>query len=109
MSIVMLTETASERVRQLMEQDGRDGYALRLKVAGGGCSGLQYQLMFDDRIDELDEQSDSNGVRLLVDPKSAVYVVGATIDYVDDVTGRGFRVDNPSVVNTCGCGHSFEG
>jgi iron-sulfur cluster assembly accessory protein len=107
MSIVMLTETALERVKQLLEQDGRNGYALRLRVVGGGCSGLQYQLMFDDTIDELDQQADSNGVRLLVDPKSAVYVVGATIDYIDDVSGRGFRVDNPSVVNSCGCGHSY--
>jgi iron-sulfur cluster assembly accessory protein len=107
MSIVMLTETASERVKQLMEQDGRNGHALRLRVMGGGCSGLQYQLMFDDKTDELDQQGDSNGVRLLVDPKSAVYVVGATIDYIDDVSGRGFRVDNPTVVNSCGCGQSY--
>jgi iron-sulfur cluster assembly protein len=107
MSIVTLTEDASDRVKELMAQDGRQGYALRLRVMGGGCSGLMYQLMFDDKVDELDQDGDSNGVRVLVDAKSAVYVIGSTIDYVDDVAGRGFRVDNPDVVNTCGgCGHS---
>ena len=107
MSLVTVTETASEKVRQLMEREGREGYALRLKVVGGGCSGLRYQLMFDDSAGELDQEADTNGVRVVVDSKSAVYVVGVTIDYVDDLNGSGFKIENPNATNTCGCGESF--
>ena len=107
MSVVNLTEAASEKARSLMERDGRAGYALRLRVVGGGCSGLQYQLMFDNEVDELDQEGDFDGVRVVVDPKSAVYVIGTTIDYVDDLNRSGFRIDNPNASNTCGCGESF--
>ena len=107
MSLVNLTETASEKARALMEREGRGGYALRLKVVGGGCSGLQYQLMFDDEIGDLDQQEECHGLRVVVDPKSAVYVVGTTIDYVDDLNRSGFKIENPNATNTCGCGESF--
>ena len=98
MAIINLTETASQKVQQLMERDGRDGFALRLKVVGGGCSGLQYQLMFDNQVGELDQEEEEHGVRVVVDPKSAVYLLGTTIDYVDDPFGgsSGFQIDNPS-------------
>jgi len=107
MAIITLTETASEKVQQLMERDGRAGFALRLKVVGGGCSGLQYQLMFDDQVGELDQEEEQQGVRVVVDPKSSVYVLGTTIDYVDDLSGSGFKIENPNASNTCGCGDSF--
>ena len=107
MSIITLTETASQKVQQLMERDGRPGFALRLKVVGGGCSGLQYQLMFDDQVGELDQEDEEKGVRVVVDPKSSVYVLGTTIDYVDDLSGSGFKIENPNASNTCGCGDSF--
>ena len=107
MAIINLTETASQKVQQLMERDGRDGFALRLKVVGGGCSGLQYQLMFDDQRGEWDQQTQQNGVTVIVDTKSAVYLVGSTVDYVDDLNGSGFKIENPNASSTCGCGQSF--
>ncbi len=107
MPLLNLTETASAKARDLMEREGREGYALRLKVVGGGCSGLQYQLMFDNEIGDLDQEQDYHGLRVVVDPKSAVYVVGTTIDYVDDLNHSGFKIENPNASNTCGCGESF--
>lgn len=107
MSVVSLTEAAADKVRQLIERDGRDGYGLRLKVVGGGCSGLQYQLMFDDAVGEWDQDFEQRGVRVLVDSKSAVYLVGTSVDYVDDLNGAGFKIENPNATNTCGCGQSF--
>ena len=107
MSIVTLTETAATKVQELMDRDGREGFALRLKVVGGGCSGLQYQLMFDNQVGELDQEDEEAGVRVVVDAKSAVYLVGTTVDYVDDLNGSGFKIGNPNATNTCGCGDSF--
>ena len=107
MSVIKLTEAAAEKVRQLMERDGRAGYGLRLKVVGGGCSGLQYQLMFDNQAGDLDQSSEQWGVPVFVDSKSAVYLAGASVDYVDDLNGSGFKIDNPNASSTCGCGESF--
>jgi len=106
--IITLTETSSRKIQQLMERDGREGFALRVKVVGGGCSGLQYQLMFDNHTYELDQIDEyENGVRVVVDPKSAVYLLGTTIDFVDDLNSSGFKINNPNAANTCGCGDSF--
>jgi iron-sulfur cluster assembly protein len=107
MSVINLTEIAADKVRQLVERDGRDGYALRLKVVGGGCSGLQYQLMFDDQVGEWDQAFEEHGVKVVVDSKSAVYLVGTTVDYVDDLNASGFKIENPNASETCGCGQSF--
>jgi iron-sulfur cluster assembly accessory protein len=107
MPVVNLTETAAEKVRELIHRDGRDGFGLRLRVVGGGCSGLQYQLMFDNRVGDLDSDEQVRGVRVLVDPKSAVYLVGTTVDYVDELNRSGFKIDNPNATNSCGCGESF--
>jgi iron-sulfur cluster assembly protein len=107
MSVIELTPNAAEKVHELIQRDGRDGYALRLKVVGGGCSGLQYQLMFDDQVGEWDQAFDSQGVNVVVDSKSAVYLVGTTVDYVDDLNASGFKIDNPNATETCGCGQSF--
>jgi len=107
MPIVTLTDSAAKKVRELIERDDRDGFGLRLKVVGGGCSGLQYQLMFDNEIGELDQTEDSNGVKVMVDSKSAVYLVGTTVDYVDELDRSGFKIENPNATNTCGCGESF--
>jgi iron-sulfur cluster assembly accessory protein len=107
MSIVTLTESAAQKVHQLMARDERDGFGLRVKVVGGGCSGLQYQLMFDNQLGELDHEDTSSGVRVLIDSKSAVYLVGTTVDYVDDLNGAGFKLNNPNATSTCGCGESF--
>ena len=107
MSVLTLTDTAATKVEELMSRDEREGYGLRLKVVGGGCSGLQYQLMFDNEADDWDEDEEQNGVRVLVDSKSAVYLVGTTVDYVDDLNGAGFKIENPNASSTCGCGQSF--
>jgi iron-sulfur cluster assembly accessory protein len=107
MSVVNVTEAAAEKAKALLERDGREGYALRLRVVGGGCSGLQYQLMFDNEFDDLDQEDEANGLKVVIDPKSAVYLLGTTIDYVDDLNRSGFKIDNPNASNTCGCGESF--
>ena len=106
--MVTLTETAAQKIRQLMDRDGRDAsFGLRVRVVGGGCSGLQYQLMFDNAKQEWDQEVEQHGVKLFVDTKSAVYLVGSTVDYVDDLNGTGFKIDNPNATSTCGCGQSF--
>ena len=107
MNVVNLTEVAAEKVRQLLERDGREGYGLRIKVVGGGCSGLQYQLMFDNAAGEMDQASEQFGVPVFVDSKSAVYLAGSSVDFVDDLNGSGFKVENPNATSTCGCGESF--
>jgi iron-sulfur cluster assembly accessory protein len=107
MSLVTLTKAAAEKIQQLQTRDNREDFGLRVKVIGGGCSGLQYQLMFEPETGEWDQESVQNGVRVLIDSKSAVYLAGATIDFVDDLTGSGFKIENPNATSTCGCGQSF--
>lgn len=108
MGVVTITDAAAEKVKQLLERDGRgEEFGLRLKVVGGGCSGLQYQLMFDDQTSEWDQKVERDGVQVFVDPKSAVYLVGSTVDFVDDLNGSGFKIENPNASSTCGCGQSF--
>jgi iron-sulfur cluster assembly accessory protein len=107
MNIVTLTESAAAKVRELLARDGHEGYALRLLVAGGGCSGLRYQLKFDEHAGELDHESHQFGVRVLIDPGSAKRVAGACIDFTDELNRAGFQIQNPSAATTCGCGESF--
>ena len=107
MPVVTITEAAAEKIKQLQARDQREGSGLRVKVVGGGCSGLQYQLMFDSEAGEWDQTSDQNGVQVRVDAKSAVYLAGAVVDYIDDLNGSGFKIDNPNATSTCGCGQSF--
>ncbi len=107
--MVEITSTASAKINELLqEEDNGEGYALRLQVVGGGCSGFQYRLAFDDDVADDEEISEINGVRIVVDPMSARYVEGATVDYVETELGAGFKIDNPNVVTTCGCGQSFQ-
>jgi iron-sulfur cluster assembly protein len=108
MSMIQVTAAASERINALLDQDGRrETHGLRMKVIGGGCSGLQYQLSFDDQAKENDTDVQVNGVRLLVDEKSALYLVGSVLDFVDTLQESGFKIENPNASNTCGCGQSF--
>ncbi len=107
MSVISLTEAAATKVKQLIDRDDRDGYGLRVKVVGGGCAGLQYQLMFDNVPADWDQASEQFGVPVFVDSKSAVYLAGASVDYVDDLNGSGFKIENPNASSTCGCGESF--
>ena len=104
---VALTETGAEKVREFLTSQGLNETAgLRVGVRGGGCSGFQYQLAFDEHRDG-DAIFEHSGLRLLVDNQSLPYVDGSTIDYVDSLQGAGFQVNNPNVVAACGCGSSF--
>jgi iron-sulfur cluster assembly protein len=108
MPLLNVTDTAGERIAQLLEEDGkRETHGLRMKVIGGGCSGLQYQLSFDDQTKDTDSDFEAAGVRLIVDEKSALYLVGCQLDFVDSLQESGFKIENPNASNTCGCGQSF--
>jgi iron-sulfur cluster assembly accessory protein len=104
-----LTETAAIKVRALLDQEGRDDLRLRVAVQPGGCSGLQYQLFFDERALDGDIEVDHGGVPLVVDRMSAPYLVGATIDFTDTIEQQGFTIDNPNAGGGCACGNSFCG
>ncbi len=105
--LVKLTARAAEKVKSIRaEEKIEDGYGLRLKVQGGGCSGFAYDLYFDQP-QEVDQTFESQGVRLLCDQMSLMYLVGTEIDYVESVAGSGFKFTNPNVKSTCGCGSSF--
>jgi iron-sulfur cluster assembly accessory protein len=107
MPMVTVSETASSRLLAMMREKELDGYALRVFVAGGGCSGLQYGMTFDDETREGDAEFNAGGLRVIVDPISAGYLMGSSIDFVDSLMGGGFKIDNPNAVSSCGCGHSF--
>ena len=108
MPLIEVTEVARERIRDLLEKEGKlDSHALRLKVIGGGCSGLRYELAFDDAVGEQDTELEADGVRVIVDEKSALYLVGTTLDFVDTLQESGFKMNNPNASTTCGCGESF--
>jgi iron-sulfur cluster assembly accessory protein len=104
---VTLTDGAAEKVRSLLAQEGRDDLSLRIAVQPGGCSGLRYQLFFDERSLDGDEIRDFDGVGVVVDRMSAPYLHGATIDFVDTIEKQGFTIDNPNAGGSCACGDSF--
>lgn len=108
MSIV-LTEKAATEVRRAMDEQNRDGVMLRIGVKGGGCSGFQYALDFDDKVDEeADMKIEQHGVTVVVDKKCLLYLEGTTLDYFESIEKRGFTFDNPNVTKSCGCGSSFQ-
>jgi iron-sulfur cluster assembly accessory protein len=106
---VNLTEPAASKVRALLDQEGRDDLRLRIAVQPGGCSGLQYQLFFDERVLDGDIEVAPHGVPLVVDRMSAPYLGGATIDFTDTIEQQGFTIDNPNATGGCACGNSFCG
>jgi iron-sulfur cluster assembly protein len=106
-AILNLTSSASSKVRELLEQEGDSTLGLRVFVAGGGCSGMQYGMTLDESQDG-DVVVEIDGVRVLIDEMSAGYISGSEVDYVDSLMGAGFTVNNPNAVSTCGCGHSFK-
>jgi iron-sulfur cluster assembly accessory protein len=105
--MLLVSETASSRLLAMMREKQLENYALRVFVSGGGCSGMQYGMTFDDETREGDNEFTAAGLRVVVDPISASYLMGASIDYVDSLMGGGFKIDNPNAVSSCGCGHSF--
>lgn len=106
-STVVLTDVAAQKVKALLEQEGRDDLRLRVAVQPGGCSGLRYQLFFDERSLDGDIVSDFGGVEVVVDRMSAPYLTGATIDFADRIDAQGFTIDNPNAGSSCACGDSF--
>ena len=104
---VILTDVAAAKVKSLLEQEGRDDLRLRVAVQPGGCSGLIYQLSFDDRLLDGDAVRGFDGVEVVVDRMSVPYLAGATIDFADTIERQGFTIDNPNAANTCACGESF--
>ena len=104
---VTLSDGAASKVKSLLEQEGRDDLALRIAVQPGGCSGLRYQLFFDERTLDGDEIRDFDGVNVVVDRMSLPYLHGATIDFVDTIEKQGFTIDNPQASGSCACGDSF--
>ncbi len=105
---VVLTDPAAEKVASLLAQEGRDDLALRVAVQPGGCSGLRYQLFFDERsLDGDSVQEFGSGVKVVVDRMSVPYLAGATIDFVDTIEKQGFTIDNPNAGGSCACGESF--
>lgn len=106
--MIEVTKEAADRIRSLLSEDGKlETHGLRMKVIGGGCSGLQYQLSFDDVVRDIDAEIEVDGVRVIVDEKSALYLVGTRLDFVDTLQESGFKIENPNASNTCGCGQSF--
>ncbi len=104
---INLTQGAIKRVRSLINEKDLDGYALRVFVSGGGCSGMQYGMGLEPEPRETDVRYHFDDVQVVVDPMSMTYLSGATIDYVDDLMAGGFKIENPQAVSSCGCGHSF--
>ena len=104
---VELTQVAAVKVRSLLEQEGRDDLRLRISVQPGGCSGLVYQLYFDERTLDGDLVRDFDGVGVVVDRMSGPYLAGATIDFADTIEKQGFTIDNPNAGGSCACGDSF--
>jgi iron-sulfur cluster assembly accessory protein len=104
---VTLTGTAIAKVKEIMAQQDPVPAGLRLGVVGGGCSGFQYSMQFENAAGAMDKTFEYEGLKIFVDATSLMYLTGATVDYVESEMGAGFKFDNPNVKNTCGCGSSF--
>jgi len=104
---IALSDAAAEKAKALLEQEDRDDLRLRVAVQPGGCSGLKYQLFFDERDLEGDQIREFDGVEVVVDRMSVPYLMGATIDFVDRIDAQGFTIDNPNAQGSCACGDSF--
>ena len=105
--IITVTEKALDQIKAISQAENADGLrGLRLAVTGGGCSGLSYKIEFSDK-KEKDNVLDFNGIKILIDPKSVIYLKGIVLDFKDGLNGKGFSFDNPNAKNTCGCGESF--
>ena len=106
-TVIALTDVAAQKVAALLAQEDRNDLSLRVAVQPGGCSGLRYQLFFDDRALEGDTVTEFGTVKVVTDPASTPLLAGASIDYVDTIEKQGFTIDNPNAQNSCACGDSF--
>lgn len=105
--MIKVTDNAVSKVKEIMQAQSPVPTALRLAVHGGGCSGLQYSMAFEIKKGPMDKEFDFNGLKVLVDPISMMYLNGVTVDYIETLEESGFKFDNPNVRSTCGCGKSF--
>jgi iron-sulfur cluster assembly accessory protein len=105
--VITLTEMAAGKVKELLEEEGRNDIALRIAVQPGGCSGLRYSMFLDDQVSEKDQTAEQFGVRLVVDKMSVPYLTQATVDFIDTLEQSGFTIDNPAAQGGCACGNSF--
>ena len=106
-SVIVLTDTAVSKVKELIAQESEENLALRVAVRPGGCSGFSYEMFFDSELEKDDMVTDFSGVKVVVDPSSAPLLKGATLDFKDGLQGAGFSVNNPNATRSCGCGQSF--
>jgi iron-sulfur cluster assembly protein len=106
--MITVTDRARDRIIELRQEEGRSSeHNIRVSVKGGGCSGLMYDLNFDDQVQAADQIFEDKGIRILVDKKSLLYLLGTTLDFSDGLNGKGFQFINPNASRTCGCGESF--
>ena len=106
--MIQITEKAKDKILDLRKDEGKeDNTNIRVSVQGGGCSGLMYDLSFDESLEEADQVFEDKGVKILVDKKSLLYLLGTTLDFSDGLNGKGFQFINPNASRTCGCGESF--
>jgi iron-sulfur cluster assembly protein len=107
--MITVTEKAAREIKRVFESQGKPDGMLRVYVSGGGCSGLSYGMAIEDTSEEGDQVFAENGVQVVVDPKSYMYIAGAKIDWAtDQLMGGGFKIENPNAARSCGCGHSFQ-
>ncbi|MBC8213631.1 MAG: iron-sulfur cluster assembly accessory protein [Candidatus Marinimicrobia bacterium] len=104
---IQITEKAANRVKAILKSEGKEDHALRISVIGGGCSGMSYNMSFDDNLGEFDKVYEIQGVKIYCDLKSWLYLKGTTVDFSDDILSGGFKINNPNASRTCGCGTSF--
>ena len=106
--MISVTDKAKERIQRLRVEEGHsESHNIRVSVKGGGCSGLMYDLDFDDAVNPADQIFEDKGIKILVDKKSLLYLLGTTLDFSDGLNGKGFQFINPNASRTCGCGESF--
>lgn len=105
--MVTVTPSAAEKLRAVLAEKNLPDYGLRVFISGGGCSGFQYGMAFENKSEEGDFVFDANGVRIYLDSASSMYLEGASVDYVDSLMGGGFRIENPNATSSCACGQSF--
>jgi iron-sulfur cluster assembly accessory protein len=107
-NLINLTEKAVEMVKDAMQREGLAGYGIRIGVMGGGCSGFQYSMDFENAPKDGDITLEQDGLKLFIDAMSSMYLQGVTVDYVVGLQGAGFKFNNPNAKSTCGCGSSFQ-
>ena len=106
--MIHITEKAKSKIIQLRDNEGKNNaFNIRVSVQGGGCSGLMYDLGFDDKVSDADQVFEDQGLKIIVDKKSLLYLLGTTLDFSDGLNGKGFQFINPNATRTCGCGESF--